>query len=245
MSGYHAFASCYDAFMDNVDYAEYADLIMSVCKRYDHKPTLALDAACGTGSLTVELARKGLDMIGVDCSEEMLSIAKNKPESEQILYLCQDLTELDLYGTINLALCALDSLNHITDKTKLKKALSRISLFCQQGSLFIFDVNTVYKHKNILGNNTFVMENDKFFLSWQNTLIGNNTVEISLDCFQEKDGVYRRFSDDFCERAYSSEEWDKMLKSVGFSVLEKLDFDTKKKPRPNSEKIIYIARKDS
>jgi ubiquinone/menaquinone biosynthesis C-methylase UbiE len=244
MSGYQSFAACYDEFMEDVNYSEYADLILSFCKKYEANPNLVLDAACGTGSMAIEFAKRGFDVVGVDCSDEMLSIAKNKKCSDKILYLNQDLADLDLYGTVDLSICALDGLNHITNKRKLKRALSKISLFSQGGSLFVFDINTVFKHKNILKNNSFVLENDEYFLCWQNEYIGRGIVDISIDLFKKDKCGYQRYSDDFSERAYSEKEWNEMLSNAGFKILEKIDFDTKDKTRPNSEKIIYITRKE-
>ena len=241
MSGYENFSLCYDNFMDDVNYEEYADLILSICKKYNHSPKLVLDAGCGTGSLTVALANRGLDMIGVDSSEDMLAVAREKG-NDSILYLNQDLCDLDLYGTINLTVSALDTLNHITCKKQLKKALKRISLFSEKDSLFIFDVNTIYKHKQILANNTFILEDEGMFLSWQNSL-DKDTVTITLDLFVEDDDKYIRYTDEFCERAYSDEEITDMLSYAGFEILEKLDFDTFGKIKNTSEKVIYVARK--
>ena len=151
--------------------------------------------------------------------------------------------KLDLYGTIDTRVCTLDSLNHITDQAKLQTAFDRVALFMNPEGLFVFDVNTVYKHREILSDNVFVMENERVFCVWQNFPCDNDVVEIALDFFAEEDGVYYRSSEDFSERAYSEEQLRTMLKKAGFEVLAvcgDLCFDP---PQPDEQRVIYIVRK--
>lgn len=243
MNGYTKFAHCYDKLMSNVDYERLADKFIALSIKHSQEPKLILDAACGTGSFTLQLFNKGFDVIGVDASDEMLSIAKQKLNNDKALFIRQDLSELDLYGTVDSTFCTLDSLNHITDKNKIKKVFKKISLFTKPGGLFIFDVNTVFKHKVILSNNTFVIDEEDIYLVWQNQQCANNVVNINLDFFINIGESYLRESENFFERAYTDNEIVGFCENSGFEVLERIDFDTFKKPSLKSEKIIYVAKK--
>lgn len=238
---YKYFSLVYDSLIDDVNYKNLCKRMIDICKKYNHKPKLVLDAACGTGNFTKELVESGFDVIGVDSSEEMLAVAMNKLFGK-CTFICQDLCELDLYGTIDTVFCTLDSLNHITDFESLKKAVSRMALFLEPGGLMFFDVNTIYKHKEVLGNNIFVEEKENIYMVWQNCLM-DNTVNINMDFFIEHDGVYERLCENFDERAYSSEEILNILDYAGLEVLETEDFYTGKPVNEKSEKIIYTVRK--
>lgn len=218
------FASVYDAFTKNVDYTAEADFVMSVMKNAGLNGTTVLDLACGTGSLLLELLERGCEVIGADISEDMLNEAREKclPFGDRALLLCQDMCELDLFGTVDCAVCMLDSLNHLDGADSVKKAVERVFLFLEPGGVFIFDVNTVYKHREILGNNSFVYENDEAVLVWQNELCDDGrTVNMYIDVFTElADGTYRRESDDITETAYERNEIESLLESVGFSLVK-------------------------
>lgn len=247
MAGYSDFAFVYDSLMCEVDYSARAEYIYSLFEKHGKAPTLLLDLACGTGGFSTQMAQKGAEVIGVDMSEEMLSVAReNAAElSLDILFLCQKAEELDLYGTVDGAICCLDSLNHITDIQSLKLAINRVSLFLEQGSLFIFDVNTPYKHREVLGNNTFVIEQENVFCVWQNELRACGRVtDISLDFFVEQDGVYERFSEDFSERAYSETELRAILEEAGFTVCAVYDDMTEQPLKDTSERAIFVAKKN-
>jgi len=221
MSGYHDFARFYDCLTFNVDYVKRADYIQSVLSLFGHEPGLTLDLACGTGSLTLELKSRGWDIFGIDGSQEMLSEAMDKAYDRElsVLFLCQQMDKLDLYGTIDTCICTLDSLNHVTDRDRLQAVFDRVALFMNPGGVFLFDVNTVYKHRSILGNNTFVYDTDDVYCVWQNSLKENNIVDIDLDIFERDGEVYRRSSESFTERAYEIDDLSEMLVSAGFEVL--------------------------
>lgn len=241
---YNDFSCVYDSLIDDVDYKKLCETLLRICEKYSHKPCLVLDAACGTGNFTKELVMSGLDVIGVDVSPEMLSVAQNKV-GEKCRLICQDLCELDLYGTIDTVFCTLDSLNHIVDYEDFKKAIARMSMFLEPGGLMIFDVNTVYKHKEILSDNIFTQEKENIYLVWQNSLCEDNTVNINMDFFIEmQDGRYARLSENFDERAYDENEIVDALSDEGLYVLETLDFYTFEKPNQTSEKVIYIVKKE-
>ena len=245
MSGYNDFALVYDSLMQDADYEKRAQYLKELFLRYDRIPTLMLDFACGTGGFSLEFAKQGIEVIGADISEGMLSIAREKADKQNlsVMFLNQSGNELDLYGTVDGAICCLDSINHITNKNELKKALKNIALFLEKDRLFIFDVNTPYKHKKVLGNNTFVIEQDDIFCTWQNYLGANNTVDIYLDFFVNQNGSYTRYRDNFSERAYTDEELKIMLKNAGFEVLDVLGDLSFNAPGKNSQRNIYIAKR--
>lgn len=243
---YNSFAFFYDDFTNNVEYKKRTNYICRLFKKHGKMPTLLLDAACGTGSFSVEFAKLGINVIGADISADMLSVAAQKSAEQNldILFINSALSKLDLYGTVNGAVCLLDSLNHITDYKELSASISRISLFLEPECLFIFDVNTEYKHAEVLGNNTFAMENDNVFCVWQNKYIkSKKTTEITLDFFEKDAKIYNRYSETFCERAYSDELLKKALKKAGLEVVAVYGENTLKPPTGTCQRKIYVTRK--
>ena len=246
MADYDAFSKCYDRFTEDVDYPARVERLLELFEKYDKKPALLLDLACGTGNFSFPLAQSGIEVIGVDCSEGMLVAAMSKlPEgAENPLFLNQYAEELELYGTVDGAICMLDSLNHITEYENFSKALQKVSLFLEKDRLFIFDMNTPYKHQEILGDNTFVREDETAFCVWQNEYVGENTVDIFLDFFVEnQNGSYERLSESFSEVAYTNNQVMEALKKAGLELVAALDDMSDQPPTELSERITYIVRK--
>lgn len=246
MESYSQFAAVYDYLMQDADYTRRAAYILKLFKKFGAVPTLLLDVACGTGAFSNLFAKKGIEVIGTDMSEEMLAVAReNSAEmGTDVLFLCQKTEALDLYGTVDGAVCCLDSLNHITDKRKLKKALSKVSLFLEEGKLFIFDVNTVYKHEKILGDNIFVMDEDKVYCVWHNCYDPKKQMtDISLDFFVKDGESFVRSCEEFCERAYTVEELTEMCENAGLKVEAIYDDMTEKPLTDTSERAIFVCRK--
>ncbi len=242
MSSYNDFAYFYDRLTEDVDYAARTEYLCELFSKFDRMPSLLLDVACGTGSFSREFAKK-TQVIGVDMSPDMLSVAQEKG-TQNIMYLCQAAQELELYGTVDGAVCCLDSINHITDEDDLQAAFKRISLFLEKDRLFIFDVNTEYKHSVVLGDNTFVRETDDLFCVWQNFYDEQNkTTDISIDVFAEENGKYERFCEDFSEKFYGKEILERMLKNANLKIEAVYDENTFSRPTDKSERIVYITRK--
>lgn len=244
---YSNFAAFYDKLQSDVDYAARANVLLNLFEKYDRLPTLLLDMACGTGGFSEQFLKSGIDVIGVDPSPEMLSVAREKlyNNGNSPLLLCQSAAELDLYGTVDGAICCLDSINHITDEKELLESFKRISLFLEKGRLFIFDVNTEYKHKEILSGNTFKAEADDIVCIWNNSLCDENgVVEITLE-FYNKTTAENDFicSEQFSERAYSDKALTKMLKKAGLEVLAILGETGENEPKETEQRIIYVTRK--
>lgn len=247
MTGYSTFARYYDNLTANIDYVKRAEYFHEIIKRYKNtEGSILLDLACGTGSISEEMAKIGYDVIGVDYSDEMLGIALDKKFDSglNILYLCQDMRKLDLYGSMDVTICALDSINHLNSLADVKKVFENVALFSEPQGLFIFDINTLYKHRNILANNTFTYETDNVFCVWENTLLEDtDEVKMNLEFFElEENGLYSRTSDSFSEKAYSEESIEELLRECGFELLAKFGDDTFSPPACNSQRIVYAAR---
>lgn len=228
---YGAISSIYDSINSSVDYCAWADFIEECFARFlPEKPELVLDLACGTGSMTIELARRGYDMIGIDGSPDMLNIALDRKYgaelSHDVLFLLQDMREFELYGTVGAISCCLDSLNYLTEDGDLEKCLSLVHNYLDPDGLFIFDVNTPYKFENVYGENNYVYEEDDCgggaFCVWQNYYDKESKIcDFSLTVFEknEKDGTYSRRDEVQSERCYSLFELYDALCNTGFELL--------------------------
>lgn len=247
MESYDVFSKYYDIFTKDVDYLNTAEYICEIFKKYDRMPTLLLDVGCGSGNFSRQFYKKGIDVIGVDISEGMLSVAKEKAqdENQNILYLNQSASELDLYGTVDGAVCLLDTVNHIVCKKELQQSFNKISLFLEKERLFVFDVNTEYKQKEILGNNTFVYEDEQVYLTWQNFYDKSAKItDMQLDFFENEKGMYKRETVDFCERVYETSELEKMLNKAGFKLEAVFAENTFLKPTKKTQRSVFVARKE-
>ena len=249
MDGYSTFAEFYDALTANIDYRARAEYFDRLIRRFGGKQNgLLLDLACGTGSLSEELARLGYDVIGTDGSEEMLSRALDKKieSGYDIQYLCQEMTELDMFGTIDITICALDSLNHLPDTDAIRKTIEKVSLFCEPGGLFLFDMNTPHKHRTLLNDSAYVYDTKEVYCVWQNSRdpeSPDDRVDISLDFFVPSDGAYIRQHDEFSEIAPEKSVIEEMLVSAGFEILAEFDYDSELPAGDDSDKIVWAARK--
>lgn len=247
MSGYGDFAYYYDVLTENVDYESRCDYIFNLLADNGVGKGILLDLACGTGSLSMLLGEKGYEVIGVDASEEMLSVAQEKRyESEaDVIFLCQKMEELDLFGTINAAVCTLDSINHVTDEEKVREIIRRVSLFMEDKGIFLFDVNTPYKHRAVLGNNTFVYDMDEVYCVWQNETDENMLTSVSLDIFErdEEEDTYYKYSEQFQERGYELSFLEELLKENKFELIGIYEEMTTDPVKDNTERAVFVARK--
>ena len=177
---------------------------------------------------------------------EMLGIAMEKKFEKNlpIQYLCQDMRDIDMFGTIGITVCALDSINHLDSLDDVKKVFQKVSLFAEPQGLFIFDMNTLYKHQNILADNTFTYETDDVYCVWENSLDrNNNQVNINLEFFERDGDVYYRTTENFSEKAYSLEEIEKLLSECGLEILAEYDDDSFNAPHEKSQRIVMVTRK--
>ncbi|HAJ96408.1 MAG TPA: class I SAM-dependent methyltransferase [Ruminococcus sp.] len=253
---YMNFAGFYDSLTENVEYQKRAERLNFLIKKYiqtDTDGTLLTDLACGTGSLCEALARLGYDVIGVDNSPAMLSVAMEKKMKSNlpIQYLCQDMRELDMFGTIDVTTCILDSLNHLPSLDDIQTVFNKVSLFAQPKGLFIFDMNTLYKHQEILKDKIFLYDLENVFCAWENRLLSDNaTVEMQLTFF-ERDGENYFRSDEFItEKAYPIKEIETALQKSGLDLLAVFDADKNLDEPENlspvtdtTERMLFVARK--
>ena len=246
MSGYGCFAEYYDLLTSNIDYAEMCDYYLVLFEKYGKLPESVLDLGCGTGNMSVELAKRGIDVTGVDSSHEMLSIAAGKNDDEvNVSYICQDMKGLDLYSKLDGAVCTLDGLNHILTLEELEQVFKRVSYFINDSGLFIFDMNSEYKHRKVLNGQTFVYDMEDVYLVWQNSYNRRkNTVHIELDFFV-RDGVkYNRFTDNFYERAYKTEDIVTAFEKNGFKLVTLFGDFTFNAPQNETERLVFVIRKE-
>lgn len=255
MEAYTSFAYVYDTFMDNVPYEEWGEYLHGLLNEYGIEDGIVLDLGCGTGTMTEYLADKGYDMIGVDNSEEMLEIALEKKQNSghDILYLCQDMREFELYGTVRAIVSICDSVNYITDPEELEQVFRWADNYLDPDGIFIFDFNTEYKYREILGDRTIAESRDECSFIWDNYYYEEekiNEYELSLFVRDEelsKDGqdIYNRYQETHYQRGYTLEEMKELLKAAGLKVLAAYDAFTKEVPKADSERIYVIAAKQS
>lgn len=242
---YQDFAYLYDALQKEVPYALFADYYEKIMEKFGGEKGLCLDLGCGTGNMTMELCSRGFDMIGVDSSVEMLDVAREKAydAEKSILYLNQDMTEFELYGTVAVVVSTLDCVNYITDEEALLKAFKLVNNYLDQKGLFIFDINSAYKLEHILGNNTYVDDGEDIFYSWQNSYDKDTKIcTFDLTFFEKDEDVYYRYDEIHHERAYSISEITALLIAAGMEVVgvfDNLSFDA---PDEKSERIFFVAR---
>lgn len=223
---YADLAPFYDTLNGEIDPDEWAD---SFERRFSEwgkgKITEVLDLGCGTGRITLTLAARGYDMVGVDRSEEMLAEAKcaaeKTPHGEEVLWLEQDMTSFDLFGTVDATVCSLDCINHLTKKQDLASCFALVHNFLVPDGLFLFDVNTPYKFENIYSDRAYLLEDDGVLCAWQNDYHRRSKLcRFYISLFsEEKDGRYTRSDSCQTERCYSMKELKTALSAAGFALL--------------------------
>ena len=245
MDAYHELAKSYDRLTNDVDYEATVDFYYEILKKEGLKPRTAVDLACGTGSVTAILAQKGLRVIGVDMSEEMLTVAQQKAMEldNQPCFICQPLQKLFLPRGVDMAVCALDSLDYITDPADCKEAIRRVYKALNPGGIFIFDVNTPEKLRAMDGQ-VFLDEDDDVYCVWRGEFDEEtNICSYGMDLFQRNGSVWERSFEEHREYAYSAEQLVGYLKSAGFTHI-KVYADRKFEAPGEGEQRIYIkARK--
>ena len=249
MNSYDFLAGCYDELTYDVNYGAFADYIERHFKRRGIPGKTVLDLACGTGSLTCELARRGYEMIGVDLSPEMLAEAADKNRDVDgipPLFLCQPMEKLDLYGTIDACVCCLDSVNYVTDPKKLRRAFQRVHLFMMPGGLFIFDVNSPEKLEGLDGQ-VFLDETEDAYCVWRAEFSKRSRIcSYFMDIFRldEESGLWARGEELHEERSYTVEELTDFLREAGFSDIKVYGNLKLRAPKPGEDRLFFVARKD-
>ena len=276
MDAYTSFARVYDMFMDNVPYEEWCDYITGLLKEYGISNGLVLDLGCGTGSMTELLAARGFDMIGVDCSEDMLEMAleKRMASGRDILYLQQDMRDLELYGTVRAVVCLCDSINYLLDVQDLETVFRLVNNYLDPGGIFIFDLNTEYKYRELLSDRTIAENRDEGSFIWDNYYDEESRInEYDLALFipaEEADagkmgegagpdcetgaasgsgtsgeGLYRKYQETHFQRAYTLDEIREALERAGMEFLTWYDGDGDGRQAPREDsERIYVIARE-
>ncbi len=247
MDAYTSFASVYDTFMDNIPYEEWAEYLIGLLKEYGVHDGLIADLGCGTGSMTELLATAGYDMIGIDNSEEMLDIAMDKrvKSGNDILYLLQDMRAFELYGTVKAVISICDSINYIQDESDLKEVFRLVNNYLDPQGIFVFDFNTVYKYREVMGNQTIAEDREECSFIWDNYYYeeeGINEYELSLFIKEADSKLYHKYQETHFQKAYELETIQKLLHESGLEYITAYDAFTKNAPTDQSERIYVVAR---
>ena len=247
MEAYTSFAAVYDTFMDNIPYEEWEQYLKSLLYEYGVREGLVLELGCGTGNMTEILAQSGYDMIGVDNAEEMLEIAieKRMKSGLDILYLQQDMREFELYGTVKAIVSVCDSVNYILEEEELEEVFRLVNNYLDPGGVFIFDFNTVYKYREILGDQTIAENREECSFIWDNYYYEEeriNEYELSLFIREGDSELYRKYQETHFQKAYDLETMKRLITQSGLEYITAYDAFTKEAPTRVSERIYVIAR---
>ena len=252
MKEYTGFAQVYDMFMDNVPYDEWAEYLHSLLIENGVKDGIVCELGCGTGRMTRKLRDFGYDMIGVDISQEMLQIAieqENKPQDEQeILYLNQDMREFELYGSVAAVVSVCDSMNYILEKDELLQTFKLVNNYLDPGGVFIFDMNTPYYYKKILGEQTICENREEGSFIWENyydpeTRINEFDITIYIGRNSSEKPLFERFDETHYQRAYSIPEIKGLLKKAGMTNIKAFKVMTREEPDSHTERVYFISSK--
>ena len=249
MEAYTGFAQVYDTFMDNVPYEEWTDYYKEILREHGIMDGIVLDLGCGTGSMTELLAEQGYDMIGVDNSEEMLAEAMEKrvESGQDILYLLQDMQEFELYGTVRAIVSVCDCVNYVTEKNELQEVFRLVNNYLDPQGIFIFDFNTVYKYKEVMGDTVIAEDRGECSFIWDNYYYDEEKInEYDLTLFIREEGkeknLYRKYQETHYQRGYTLDEMKELIQSSGLIFETAYDAFTHEAPTEKSERIYIIAR---
>ena len=245
MDAYHALAKSYDRLTNDVDYEATVEFYIEILRREGVKSRTCVDLACGTGSVTKLLAERGYDVIGVDLSEEMLTEAFQKVQDMENppRFICQPLQKLYLPRGVDLAVCALDSLDYITNPDDCAEAIRRTYKVLNPGGIFIFDVNTPEKLRAMDGQ-VFLDEDDDVYCVWRGEFDEDtNICTYWMDLFQREGEVWQRSLEEHAEYAYSEVQLRGFLKAAGFTHIEVYADRKFEAPGAGEQRIYFKARK--
>lgn len=245
MDAYTSFASVYDLFMDNVPYEEWCAFLCKILAQHGITDGPVLDLGCGTGKMTRLMSEQGYDMTGIDNAAEMLQIAAMEPGEVPILYLLQDMQDLELDGCVRAVYSVCDCVNYVLEEEELQQAFSRVHEYLEEDGVFIFDVNTSYKYTKLLAENTFAESRDEGSFIWDNYYDEEERInEYDLTLFiPEGDELYRRYTETHYQRNYETETLLKLLKNAGFTDICVYDDYTDAPLCETSERAVFVAKK--
>ncbi len=249
MEAYTDFAYLYDIFMEDVPYEKWADLLSSLFKTYGENVVSVLDLGCGTGTLTELLSDKGYEMTGVDISEDMLSVASAKAfeADKDILYINQDMRELELIEKQDAIVSVCDSINYMITDEDIRETFKHVHGALKKDGLFIFDFNTIYKYETVIGDTTIAENREDCSFIWENYYNPEDNInEYDVTFFtriSEDDEIFSRFMETHVQRGYNLEQMKKFAQEAGFIFVRAIDEETMDVPREESERIYLVLRK--
>ena len=257
MNAYQGFAGVYDEFMDNTPYEEWAERLDCLIKKYgvslperdaenllDSEKNLVLDMGCGTGTLTELMYQKGYDMMGIDLSGEMLAVAMDKKagSGSHIIYLQQDMRELELYSTVGTIYSMCDSVNYILEEDELLQVFSLVNNYLFPGGVFIFDFNTVYKYREVIGDTVIAENREDCSFIWENYYDPEEELnEYDMTFYVREGELFRRYTETHVQRGYTPAQMVRLLEQAGLQVLEMSDADSGGAVHEKSERIYVVA----
>ena len=246
MNAYTSFAAVYDKFMDNIPYEEWSRYIIDLLQKHGIQDGLVLELGCGTGSMTELLAKAGYDMIGIDNAEDMLELASEKRQASDldILYLLQDMRDFELYGTVRAVVSVCDSMNYITEEEDLLQVFRLVNNYLDPGGMFLFDLNTLYKYEEVLGECTIAENREECSFIWENYYDPEDQInEYDLTLFiEEEEGLYRKYEEVHYQRAYDLTRIEELIREAGMEPVAVYDAFTEEAPGEDSERVYVLAR---
>lgn len=249
MKSYIGLAQVYDQLMDHIDYQSVTDFYLKAARKFGWQGKNILDLACGTGNITLQLLQQGFEVLGLDFSEQMLAIADAKIYQAGFIphLICQNMKNIKIPSQVDLVLCSFDSINYLVKKEEVQQVFNQVFKQLTKEGFFLFDVNSEYKFKEVLGRETFTLVEDNICYIWQNSFSEkSNLCQILLDIFILKPGgLYERIQEEHQQRYYSPEQLTNMLEIAGFQVLAIYGDQTFRKPDETTKRLFFIARKQS
>lgn len=246
MEAYSDFATVYDTFMDETPYEEWCEFTVSLLQKEGIKDGLLLDMGCGTGTFTQLLEQAGYDMIAIDNSMDMLQIAmekQRKRKKDSILYLLQDMREFELYGTVRAVVSVCDSINYLTEFEDIVTTFKLVNNYLDPKGIFLFDFNTVYKYKEVIGDTVIAENREECSFIWENYYDEEEQInEYDLTIFAKEGELFRKFTETHFQKGYTMEQIKQAIKQAGMEFIAAFDGDTHKEVHEKSERIYVMAR---
>lgn len=244
MDAYTDFASVYDEFMEDTPYDEWCENIVDNLRENGITGGLVCDLGAGTGEMTRRLRDKGFDMIGIDSSEEMLMAARAKEgDSSDILYLCQDMREFELYGTVAAVVSVCDCINYILEESELVTVFKLVNNYLDPSGIFVFDFNTRHKYRDVIGESTIAENREDESFIWENFYDEESDInEYDITFFVREGELFRRFTETHLQRGYTLSEMKRAVEASGLVFLKAYDADTKGEVTEDSERIVIVAK---
>lgn len=243
MEAYSGFAAVYDRYMDNIPYDQWVNNICQLFEKYNMPMEIVCDLGCGTGQVTRRLKNYGYDMIGIDMSYDMLMEAMSAPDSDGILYLCQDMREFELYGTVGAVVSLCDSINYLTSYDELLTVCKLVNNYLDPGGLFIFDIKTISYYEK-LGTTTIAENREEGSFIWENEYDPDTRDNAYfLTIYEENEGgTFDRYEEEHLQHGFTGDEIKTAILESGLQLLEVLDVDTMSAPEDDSDRLVFIAR---